>query len=60
MDTEIIPGQRIEIHPSTDEWMMGDRYGEIIEITESGKFRVMLDKSMREIFVHPRKIYRYI
>lgn len=25
-------GQRVEIHPATDAWMMGDRYGEVIKI----------------------------
>ena len=60
MDTEILPGQRIEMHPATDEWMMGDRYGEIIEITNNGKYRVLLDKSMKELIVHPRNIYKYI
>jgi hypothetical protein len=60
LDTEIIPGQRIEIHPATDEWMMGDRYGEITEITQSGRYRVLLDKSMKEMFIHPRNIYRYL
>lgn len=25
-------GQRVELSPTTDAWMMGDRYGEVIKI----------------------------
>jgi hypothetical protein len=60
MDTEILPGQRIEMDPSTDEWMMGDRYGEIVEVTSTGKYRILLDKSLKELIVHPRQIHRYV
>jgi hypothetical protein len=54
-------GQRVELHPNTDEWMMGDRYGQIIDISsETGNIRVLMDKSMRELIVHPRNVYRWI
>ncbi len=59
--TEILIGQRVEIDPSTDLWMMGDRYGEIIDISsETGNVRILMDKSMHEIIMHPRSIHRYI
>jgi hypothetical protein len=58
---EIMLGQRVELHPNTDEWMMGDRYGQIIDISsETGNIRVLMDKSMRELIVHPRNVYRWI
>lgn len=37
-------GDRCELHPSTDRWMMGDRYGTIIEI-DGGSVQVVLDRS---------------
>lgn len=42
------PGDRVQLHPGTDRWMMGDRYGEIVGVAnrESGLvYRVKLDKS---------------
>jgi hypothetical protein len=58
---EIMLGQRVELHPNTDEWMMGDRYGQIIDISsETGNIRVLMDKSLRELIVHPRNVYRWI
>jgi hypothetical protein len=43
-------GQRVELHPATDRWMMGDRFGEVRAVAsswEAGKYlaRVKLDKS---------------
>ncbi len=26
------PGDRVQLHPATDRWMMGDRYGEVLRI----------------------------
>ena len=26
-------GDRVALHPATDEWMQGDRYGEIVRLT---------------------------
>jgi len=41
-------GTRVEIHPRFDAWMMGDRFGTVIEIISRGeRFRVRLDKSQR-------------
>lgn len=28
--TDYSKGDRIELHPATDAWMSGDRYGEIV------------------------------
>lgn len=55
-------GQRCELHPATDRWMMGDRYGVIVAISKrirsyldpkdprNGQvFTVLLDKSGKRI-----------
>ena len=41
-----ILGRRVELHPATDAWMMGDRYGTIVKVN---KFNVSIkmDKSGR-------------
>lgn len=35
---------RCELHPATDRWMMGDRYGTIVRV-DGGSVRVILDRS---------------
>jgi hypothetical protein len=47
---EIQVGDRVELHPVTDRWMMGDRYAEVISIYYSQKYhnivvRVWFDRS---------------
>lgn len=39
-------GDRVEIHPGTDLWMMGARYGEVVgtSITSNDRVRVVMDK----------------
>lgn len=64
-------GKRLELHPATDRWMMGDRYGEIIGIGRKSRsfldpqdprngqvFRVRMDKSGKVIRVSERNIAR--
>jgi len=51
-------GNRVELHPATDRWMMGDRYGEVVGTSE-GHVKIKLDKSgktlkFREEDVLPR------
>lgn len=29
---EVIVGDRVELHPATDAWMMGDRYGDVVKV----------------------------
>ena len=38
-------GDRVEIHPGTDLWMMGARYGEVVgtSITSDDRVRVVMD-----------------
>ena len=53
-----VAGRRVELHPATDRWMMGDRYGEVVKV-EPARVRVRLDKSgkafwfRREDVLHP-------
>lgn len=42
-------GDRVEIHPSFDLWMMGARFGEIVKILPSGKAKVQLDKIKKPV-----------
>lgn len=52
-------GDRIELSPATDAWMMGDRYGEVIRI---GRFylTVKMDTSGKERKVSPENVYKNI
>ena len=38
-------GDRVEIHPGTDLWMMGARYGEVVStsITSDDRVHVVMD-----------------
>lgn len=39
-------GDRVQLHPATDRWMMGDRFGVVIHLHErSQKVTVRLDRS---------------
>jgi hypothetical protein len=40
-------GQRAQLPPWSDRWMMGDRYGTITKVTKDGKIWIYLDKSGR-------------
>lgn len=55
-------GMRCELHPATDRWMMGDRYGVIVAVSKRVRsfldprdprngqvFTVLLDKSQKRI-----------
>ncbi len=63
-------GQRVQLHPACDEWIQGDRYGEIVgyghkhpyKDTRTGRiniitpYRVKLDKSGRTRRFHPDNV----
>lgn len=48
-------GERVELHPATDAWMMGDRYGEIVKI---GRFylHVKMDRSGKTRKIVPENL----
>jgi hypothetical protein len=47
-----LSGSRVELHPATDRWMMGDRYGTIVRAGRT-KIAVLMDKSGKVIKVRP-------
>lgn len=48
-------GQRVQLHPATDRWMRGDRYGYVIR--GGGKLiYVHMDRSGQTIRVAPRNL----
>ena len=52
-------GQRVELHPGTDRWMMGDRLGVVTRIdTSKGVVRVKLDVSGKSINILLRNIIK--
>ena len=53
-------GTRIELHPATDAWMRGDRYGEIVAVQcRRGRvvYRVRMDRSGRVLKVAQGNVY---
>jgi hypothetical protein len=60
--TLLAVGDRVQLHPGTDVWMQGDRFGEIVKIVpnllgygdgatspEEAIFVIALDKSKRKL-----------
>jgi hypothetical protein len=46
--------QRVQIHPATDRWMMGDRYGTVVaSVKVKGKWvhKVQMDRSGKTVRV---------
>jgi hypothetical protein len=56
---ELRVGDRIEMHPATDVWMRGDRYGEIIRIGRT-LITVKLDRSGHRRICPARSIYQVL
>jgi hypothetical protein len=57
--------QRVELHPATDRWMRGDRYGTVIgEVKARGgrplRYRVRMDVSGDVIQVREDDIGRWL
>lgn len=50
-------GDRVELHPATDRWMAGDRYGEIVMVHPSG-VKVKMDRSGATIVMLERDLGR--
>ena len=46
-------GDRVELHPAMDRWMMGDRYGTVVRIIPSRKgedrVSILMDRSGKTI-----------
>lgn len=56
--TDLKPGDRIEMHPATDMWMRGDRYGTVTSL--GTRIRIHLDKSDRNVYVLPSSILKRV
>lgn len=66
LDLEVLPselatkfptGRRVELSPSTDQWMMGDRYGDVAKVDdERGLVHVKMDRSGRTLKCKPEHI----
>lgn len=52
-DTTFRGGDRVELHPGTDAWMQGDRYGVVASTYEDGRVEVQMDKSGRILICLP-------
>lgn len=49
-------GDRVQLHPATDAWMMGDRFGTVIKIGRE-LLHVRMDRSGKLRRIAPRNIY---
>jgi len=57
-------GKRVQIHPATDAWMQGDRYGVVVKHTRNRKasatgyrtHHVKMDKSGRTLKLSPELV----
>jgi len=58
MPKVILKPNAVELHPATDAWMSGDRYGAIVARRVNGEILVRMDKSQRLYWVTPRDVYK--
>ena len=69
MGIKRIDGKRelaCQLHPATDRWMMGDRYGKVIRQVKPNRidpkdefYRVKLDKSGKVLTFHVSNIIEF-
>ena len=57
--TELNVGQRVQLHPASDAWMSGDRYGEVVRVGRS-IVHVKMDRSGRVRWFHPETIMEIV
>ena len=59
---EYTVGDRVELHPSTDFWARGARYGEVVgsSLTEADRVHVELDKLPGRKFGGPEELFRLV
>jgi len=48
-------GQRVSMHPATDAFMMGDRYGDVVKVGKT-KISVKMDRSGKTRLVSPENL----
>lgn len=49
-------GVRVELHPGTDAWMRGDRFGDVVKARRKLLY-VRMDRSGRTLKVSPRNVF---
>lgn len=52
-------GQRVELHPATDAWMTGDRFGTVVKVGRK-LVHVHMDRSRKVRRLAPKYIYEII
>lgn len=55
-------GDRVELHPGTDLWMQGARYGEVVgmSLTPQDRVKIKLDKIPKRLFGGPPERFRAV
>ena len=55
-------GDRVEIHPATDLWMRGARYGEVVgaSLTPTDRVKVQMDKIPGRTFSGSEDTFRKV
>lgn len=53
-------GDRVEIGPHLDLWMMGARYGAVTGFGKRGRIRIKLDRVKRSIRLFPSDIVNIV
>lgn len=55
-------GDRVELHPGTDLWMRGARFGEVVgaSLTPKDRVHVRLDKLPKRVFSGSEDTYRKV
>ena len=53
--TKFPTGKRVELHPCTDQWMMGDRFGHVVRVKD-GLVHVKMDRSQKTLKCKPDHI----
>lgn len=53
------PGDRVELHPGTDLWMSGARYGDVTRVTRT-HVHVRVDKLNRVVRFNPNNLLEII
>ena len=55
----VYPGDRVEVSPGLDVWMMGDRYGTVIKVTNR-RVTCIMHRSGKVRRFAPGDIYRVV
>lgn len=53
----VMAGDRVQLHPATDLWMQGCRYGSVLYVGRSSWLTIDLDNKAEAVKVHINDIY---